>query len=185
VKSLKYHLRRIVGTVPLYFEEMATVLSKIEAILNSRSLIPMSSDPEDVNVLTPGHFLVGRPLASLVEPNLSDVNINRLNRWQLLQKLSQHFWQRWKNEYITTLQRRTKLAAVTTIDLNMLVLIKDDNQPPCNWLLGRIITTHPGPDNVTRVVSIKTQHGVLKRPVVKICIIPMYDEEAQSQGKVK
>jgi Family of unknown function (DUF5641) len=172
VKSFKYHLRRIVGPTPLYFEEMATVLARIEAILNSRPLTPMSTDPEDVNALTPGHFLVGRPLVAVVEPNLLDASINRLNRWQLLQRLSQHFMQRWGKEYLTSLQHRTKTAPITKFDLGMLVIIKDENQPPANWLLGRITELHPGQDKIIRVVSLKTKHGVLKRPVVKLCIIP-------------
>jgi hypothetical protein len=176
VKSFKYHLRRIVGPTPLYFEEMVTVLTRIEAILNSRPLTPLSSDPEDVNALTPGHFLVGRPLVAVVEPNLLDVSINRLSRWQLLQRLSQHLWQRWSGEYLTILQKRTGPAKVIKVDLGLLVIVKEDNQPPSNWLLGRVIKLHPGRDNITRVVSIKTQHGVLVRPIVKLAILPIDSE---------
>ncbi|XP_029159091.1 uncharacterized protein LOC114931276 [Nylanderia fulva] len=40
VKSMKHHLRRIIGDATLICEELATLLSQIEACLNSRSLSP-------------------------------------------------------------------------------------------------------------------------------------------------
>lgn len=58
---MKYHLYRIVGKAHLTYEEMLTVLSEIEATLNSRPIAPLSEDPNDLNYLTPGHFLVGTP----------------------------------------------------------------------------------------------------------------------------
>ncbi|XP_014241346.1 uncharacterized protein LOC106662057 [Cimex lectularius] len=64
VKSLKYHLTRVLDHQPFTFEELCTVAIKIEAILNSRPLYAMSSDPDDYSMLTPGHFLVGDALVS-------------------------------------------------------------------------------------------------------------------------
>jgi len=58
VKSVKFHLKRIIGDTLLTYEEFTTLLIQIEAILNSRPLTPCTDDPEDLNVLTPGHFIM-------------------------------------------------------------------------------------------------------------------------------
>jgi hypothetical protein len=179
VKSAKFHLVRIIGGVRLTFEEMTTVLTKIEAILNSRPLVPESNDPEDPASLTPGHFLIGRPLMAIIEPNFSNTNIHTVRRWQLLQLLTQHFWNRWSVEYLTSLQRRTTGTDEPTVfRVGMIVLLKDENLPPIQWNLGRVINLQPGADGRTRVVLIKTQSGTYKRSVKKICVLPIPVDES-------
>ena len=91
VKSVKYHLKRVIGDQRLTFEELSTLVSQIEACLNSRPLTPISSDPTDLNPLTPGHFLIGGALRAVPGHDLRDININRLGRYQLLQQMFQHF----------------------------------------------------------------------------------------------
>ncbi|XP_018393393.1 PREDICTED: uncharacterized protein LOC108772368 [Cyphomyrmex costatus] len=91
VKACKYHLKRVMGNTLLTFEELYTVLVQIEACLNSRPLSPLSSNPLDLQPLTPGHFLTGAPLTSLPEVDLSSIQINRLDRWQLIQRTIQDF----------------------------------------------------------------------------------------------
>lgn len=106
VKSTKNHLKRVLGETKLTYEEFTTVLVQIEACLNSRPLYPMSNDPEDLDAITPGHFLITRPIVAPPEPAMLDVNPSK--RWDLLRKLHQDFWNRWTKEYLTQLQQRTK-----------------------------------------------------------------------------
>ena len=58
VKSMKYHLRRIVGDLKLTYEELSTVLTQVEACLNSRPLVPLTTSDDNIEALTPGHFLI-------------------------------------------------------------------------------------------------------------------------------
>lgn len=62
VRSLKHHLRRVVGAHMLTFEELTTLLCKIKACLNSRPLGSLTDSLDDYDALTPGHFLIGSPL---------------------------------------------------------------------------------------------------------------------------
>ena len=68
VKSFKTHLRRVAGEVKLTYEELATTLAQIEACLNSKLLIPLPESSEALEVLTPGHFLIEKPLTAFPEP---------------------------------------------------------------------------------------------------------------------
>jgi len=98
-------MTRIVGKVHLIFEEMQTTLCEIEAILNS--LLPLNADLAYLSHFTSGHFLVGTTLNGFPYVDLSDVNENRLLRWQRVET-RQHFWRRWSNENLHSLQARTK-----------------------------------------------------------------------------
>ncbi|XP_061399248.1 uncharacterized protein LOC133334953 [Musca vetustissima] len=127
VKSVKYHLKRIVGDRVLSFEELSTLLSQIESCLNSRPLCPLSSDPSDYDALTPAHFLIGEPTNCIQEENLMDVNENRLDKWKRLERLKQHFWKRWHSEYLNRLQSRPKwLDEKRNAKIGDLVLIADE-----------------------------------------------------------
>lgn len=174
IKSVKNHLSRIVGEQVLTYEEFYTILVQIEAVLNSRPLCPLSSDPNDLAVLTPGHFLTLEPLTAPPSPDVSNLKLNRLSRWQLLQRIHSDFWKRWNREYLHTLHQRSKWSKnPSSINLESLVLIKDDQLPPLRWRLGRVVEVHPGKDGIVRVATVRTSTGLISRPVVKLCPLPV------------
>uniref|UniRef100_A0A182NDP4 Integrase catalytic domain-containing protein n=1 Tax=Anopheles dirus TaxID=7168 RepID=A0A182NDP4_9DIPT len=175
VKSMKFHLKRVLGTGQLTYEDLSTLLTEIEACLNSRPLTAISEDPNDVEALTPGHFLVENNLQTLPDLNMLDIPTNRLNHWKLLQRHMQHIWQRWHLEYLHTLQKRSKWNNTPcTIMPGKLVVLQEDNVAVCKWPLARIIELHPGKDGVTRVVSLKVCNGkTIRRPIHKIALLPM------------
>ncbi|XP_055591112.1 uncharacterized protein LOC129743166 [Uranotaenia lowii] len=63
VKIMKHQLRRIIGNA---------FRNAVEACLNSRPITPLTSDPNDMRVLTPGHFITGRPLNALPERDVTN-----------------------------------------------------------------------------------------------------------------
>lgn len=176
VRSAKKHLLKVVGENPVSPEDFTTLLVQVEGCLNSRPLTPMTEDPDDLEPLTPAHFLVGTSLHAIPEPNLEDIPLNRLSQHQLMQRKLQDFWRRWRREYLCQLQARTKRwKPPVPVEIGKLVVIKDDRLPPMQWRMGRIHELHPGADNVVRVVTVKTSTGMLTRPVEKLCILPIPD----------
>lgn len=178
VRSCKHHLRRVVGNANFTFEEYSTVLTQIEAILNSRPLTPMSAEPHDLLPLSPAHFLVGRPLTAPACTDVENVPMTRLSRYERVEQMRQHFWRRWSTEYVSELQTRSKWKEDNAgLAKNTMVVIKDDNLPPLKWLLGRIINTVAGKDGVSRVADIQTANGVVRRAFSKICPLPIEHED--------
>lgn len=162
------------GNTLLTYEEFTTTLIQIEGCLNSRPLCELTRDPNDMNPLTPAHFLIGGTILTPPEPSLLDINISKLDRWQFLQRLYQHFWKRWSVEYLSRLQQRPKWNTKTTnVQIGDLVLLKEENLPHRRWMLGRILHTHPGTDGLVRVVTLQMKDKVLKRPITKICVLPI------------
>ncbi|XP_070142299.1 uncharacterized protein [Drosophila kikkawai] len=147
VKSFKTLFYKSTATRKYTFEELFTLLARIEACLISRPLAPMSEDPADLLALTPGHFLVGGPLLDVVEPKIKGATTSIINRWQHLKALHQHFRLRWKEEYLKELYKRNKWRAPTrNLRAGDMLVIKEDNLPSNEWRLGRIDAVLPGVD---------------------------------------
>ncbi|XP_038106933.1 uncharacterized protein LOC119766449 [Culex quinquefasciatus] len=183
VRSAKHHLLRVLGENSASFEDYNTLLTQVEACMNSRPLTALSNDPTDLEPLTPGHFLTGASLQALPEPDYSHIPGNRLNRWQMVQQQTQNFWKRWRSEYLTQLQSRTKnWQHPKKVEVGKLVVIVDNNQPPMRWKMGRIHELHPGEDGVVRVVTVKTATNLLQRPVAKLCILPSQEEDEEESS---
>lgn len=180
VKSVKYHLTRIIGNTSLTYDEYDTILCQTEALVNSRPLCALTDDPTNLNALTPGHFLLLRqPVALPDEQDFRPVAENRLTRWNHIQKMLQHFWDRWYAEYLSTLINRPKwINQGKNLKVGDIVIVKEDNVPPLRWKLGRIQEVRlSGQDKNVRTVIVRTKTGVYKRPITKIGLLLENQEE--------
>ncbi|XP_054289554.1 uncharacterized protein LOC129004885 [Macrosteles quadrilineatus] len=174
VKSVKYHLKRVMKTHLLTYEEFSTVLVQIEAVLNSRPLCQLTEDPDDLAILTPAHFLVGESLTTIPEPNQENQPTSRLTRWKLTRQMLESFWKKWSREYLQQLQAIYKWRFPScSIKLGSVVLVVDEQLPPSKWPLARVTELHPGRDGLTRVATLRTSSTSLKRPIVKLCPLPI------------
>ena len=172
VKSTKFHLKRVVGDHALSYEELSTLLSMIEACLNSRPISPISDDPTDLEALTPAHFLIGRSLLSLPEDSLESEKILLCQRWKLVSQMRDCFWKRWKNEYLQSLQLRSKWQlAKLNLRVGDFVLIMSEICPPSRWPLARVLQVHPGADGLVRAVTLRTASSVFERPIAKLILL--------------
>lgn len=174
VRSVKHHLRRVVGDTTLTFEEISTLLAQVEACLNTRPIQSLRDDPSDLVALTPGHFLLGSPIYTIPEPSLLDARLTPRERWKLVTQMFQTFWKRWSTEYLHELQTRPKWQKLNTpVKIGELVLILQEKISPTKWPLARVVQVHPGSDGQIRSVTLKTATGLLQRPIVKIVSLPI------------
>ena len=134
----------------------------------------LSDDPEDLNALTPGHFLMGCAPTTVPEPSIENFNSSHLSRWQLIRQMLENFWTRWSTECLQRYYAIYKWNKPTpSLKEGTLVLVVDERFPPSKWPLGRITKTHPGEDGLTRLVTIRTQSSIIKRSINKICPLPI------------
>ena len=178
VRSMKKHLRRIMGTLLMTYEELTTITCQVEACLNSRPLLPMTShNQEGLTPLTAGHFLfMDAPNAYPEDPTLPE-EPRLLKRWEQCQAVVHHFWARWSQEYIQTLISRTKWQGTKpNLQVGDMVLYQPKERFACRWPLARILETYPGTDGLVRVALIQPAKAqATKRPVTKLSLL--YREE--------
>ncbi|XP_008179336.1 uncharacterized protein LOC103308165 [Acyrthosiphon pisum] len=176
VKSAKTLLHRTIKEQILTYEELNTIFHRIEAILNSRPIGSMSSDPNDLQPLTAGHFLTLEPIVTMPTPDTIKTlpKLGLHQRWKLVQQLQQHFWERWQQEYLHTIQTKSKWNKIeTNLALGDLVIIKEPT-PPLTWKTARVVEVFPGEDKIVRVANVRTAEGkIVKRPAVKLCRLPL------------
>ncbi|XP_053691525.1 uncharacterized protein LOC128740041 [Sabethes cyaneus] len=149
VMALKTHLYRTLKTSLVTPEQMLTILTQVEACLNSRPLTQLSNDPDDIDVLTAGHFLAHRQLTAIPEPSYEEVPSNLFS--SVVGGLT--------NETTYKLERWYY------------------NLPPLKWRFGRVIEIFAGSDNRIRVISIRTKEGVYRRAINRVCVLPIEDNQ--------
>lgn len=177
VRSTKSCLKKILGQSFLSFEEITTILTEIEAVLNSRPITYIGEE-YDEEPLTPGHFLIGRRTTSLPPDNKMNLNNKELkdelrSRWKFQEKLLDQFWKRWRKEYILELKSAHEVNRKTslhTIRVGELALLKDEKLPRHMWKMVRVENVFEGRDGKIRSCSIRVPPNViLKRPIDLIC----------------
>ncbi|CAB4006340.1 PREDICTED: uncharacterized protein LOC106817579 [Paramuricea clavata] len=184
VGSLKRCLKKTIGKARLSYDKLVTAVTEAESILNSRPLSYVSS--EDVEEpLTPAHLLSGRRILSLPDRHQEnpddedfqvDLSTNDLNkRVRYLNDIIEHFWRRWRNEYLVELRNAHKSPKKTveksSVEVGDIVLVHDENHPRSFWRIGRIKelvnSTADGKSRgaVVQVMSKKGKVTTLRRPL--------------------
>jgi len=70
VKSFKHHFKRVIGELLFTFEELNTFTVEVKGILNSRPISYLSSNPNNILVLSSSHCFIGRPIIIVLCPSL-------------------------------------------------------------------------------------------------------------------
>ena len=148
-----------------------TLMTTAEGIVNDRPITTVSSDPSDLEALTPNHLLLLRPATAppgLFRPE----DLDRKKRWRQVQYLADLFWRRWTREYLPLLRRRTKWTEPgRNVQAGDVVLVHEHMLPRNEWSLGRVVEVYPGADGLVRVAKVRTKNTELVRPVAKLSVL--------------
>ena len=172
IRSVRKILRALLGQQLVSDEMLRTLMSEVEGILNGRPLTPVSSDPRDLDLLTPNHLLLLRANPNLPPGVFNKEEMYGKRRWRQVQYMANIFRRRWLKEYLPTLQERVKWTkprgCLATGDL---VLIADENILRGNWPLGRVTEVFMGKVGNVRSAMVKTATTTLTRPITKLCFL--------------
>ena len=164
-RMLKRPLKAILGKALLTFQELQTVLTDIEAQINSRPITYIGDDVRDGMHLTPAHLLIGRPLGQM--PRISDQSESNLS----LQKRFL-YRRRWMKEYLLNLNVRKRwLSERKRLHVGDVVLVAEGKTPRGKWIIAKVVELYTGRDGLVRNVKLKTTKGHLNRSVHKLHLL--------------
>ena len=163
------------------YEEFVTICCKVESFLNSRPLTPLSSDPNCLEALTPGHFAIQRSLIGVPTGLGCTSKLPVTKKWFLLQKFTREIWERFQYEHLNLLQKRNKCQNPgLNAKIGDMVIIEEANFPSMVWKMGRIIKTYSDEEGTVRKVDLQTQgKQVVHRAVRRL--VPLLPEEDEKQ----
>lgn len=168
VRLTKELLRRVLGKACLDYQEMITVLCDCEVVINSRPLTYLYESEAELVPLTPNHFL--HDLTEFGVPDIDKIEETSLSKRQkYLQELRNDLRKRFRSEYLGQLVHKVKPnLKYGHVNVGDVVLVECENKKRIDWPLALIVEKLPDKKGVTRLVKIKTAHGILLRPIQKL-----------------
>lgn len=170
IRTIKRHLTIVAGNKVLDDIRLRTLFAQVEFITNERPLTRSSDDPNDLQAITPNHFLCNGP--SNIELQPTEVNANLNNKWKQVQFISECYWRRWIKDYMAFLQVKQKWTKERRdIQVNDVVLVVEDKIARGKWPIGRITAIKQSTDGHVRSAMVKTSNGVHLRPITRLCLL--------------
>ena len=155
-------------------ESFCTLMTEVEAIVNSRPLTLEDINNPESMPLTPNHLLTLKPKVVMPPPGVFQKgDLYCRKRWRVVQHLANIFWNRWRKEYLQSMQTRSKWTEQKrNFETGDVVLLKDQDAIRNRWPMGVIVNTFPGEDGLVRTVEVRIASGsVLKRPISKLVLL--------------
>ena len=159
-------LRKNLGKAVLNYEELYTILCDVEYLVNSRPLTYVYENAEELQPITPLHFI--QDIKTGEVPDLDYIDSNSVNiRFNYLQKLRELLRSRFRKEYLAELTQFRNNKNRGSIKKGDVVLIENDKKR-IHWPLGKIIEVFPGKDGNERIARIKVSDGEIVRPFQRL-----------------
>ena len=172
VKSVKRALKVIIRDKLFTDESLITFVCEVESILNQRPLTTISDDITDFDALTPYHYLIGTNCQNTNPGVFHKEEIDLFRKWRSVQAATNIFWNRWRREYLPSLNIRKRWTKTQqNFRIGDLVIVSDKDAPRSRWPLGRVTEVYPGRDGVIRTVKVSTSKNEFIRPSGILCLL--------------
>ena len=174
----------------LHYERFRTVVQVAAGIVNRRPLTRFSADPQDLRPLTPAHFLnpamSSLVLSSDVLPAVPLTGTELRRSKDVLRPILDSLWKQWRNEYIASLQKRSKwISRQRNIQKGDLVLLIEESLPRERWPLAIVTNAIPSEDGLVRRIVLRTSSNrSLERDVRKIVLLEREGEDQKVEEVV-
>lgn len=159
------------GGRSLTHEVLTTFLAEASAIINSRPLVSVSTDPENPFVLSPSTLLTQKTDtldSTYINVEQFDQKDILRKQWKRVKHLAMVFWKRWKVEYLNTLQNRRKWnSQQRNVSLGDVVLVRDKELYRNSWPMGIVIKAIESDDQLVRKVVVRVIQGGIPKTFVR------------------
>ena len=153
-------------------QRLVTFMCEVESIMNSRPITPVSSDPNNMEPLTPNHLLLLKSEVTLPPSLFKKEDLFSSCTWKQVQYLADIFWRRWSRKYLPLLELRQKwVSRRRNLAIGDVVLVATESSQKNSWLLGRIVETFLDGRGFVGQVKVRTRTAVFESPVDKLCLL--------------
>ena len=172
IRTIRKILRSLLREQITDDESLLTLMCEVESILNSRPISTVSSDPYDLEPLTPNHLLLLKSEVPLPPGLFQHKDLLSRRRWRQVQYLADVFWRIWCKEFLPLLQIRQKwVRPKRNLAVGDIVLVATESSRRNSWPLGRIVEVFPDKRGLVRRAKVSMKSGVFERPIDKLCLL--------------
>ncbi|XP_045024595.1 uncharacterized protein LOC123469606 [Daphnia magna] len=167
VQSSKRALRVVLQDRAVCDEVLLTTFAEVTSILNGKLLSKVSTDADELEPLTPNHFLLLRPHPHIPPDEEKAFTGHSRRRWKQAQFIVYQFWRRWITECIPNgIERKKWFKETRQLQLGDQVLIIDENTRRGDWISGVVTKVNIGDGKIVRSATVTTKNGTYTRPAV-------------------
>ncbi|XP_047998113.1 uncharacterized protein LOC125235557 [Leguminivora glycinivorella] len=183
-KTLQKHL--------LNDTQLVTAVKEIEAVLNTRPLTYVDSEPD--HVLKPSDFLtMGKCIimeTSDKDPTTSQGTVTKdhlIKGWKKARIILREFKEMFENRYLLNLRERyshhpkePRVTSKLAPKIGQIVQIKGDTKNRINWKVGKIVSLKEGADGLCRVAKVRVGDTEYTRSIAHL--YPLEIEDGEEHG---
>ena len=145
VRSAKEVLRSLLRTNGSSLNDKAlnTLMIEVDAIVNSRPLtIEIIADATSEAAISPSNLLTMKSEVVIPPPgSFGTPDLYSKRRWRRIQHFANQFWSRWRKEFLTSLQTRSKWSkSRPNLTIANIVLLKTEVDDRNHWPMAKVIS---------------------------------------------